>query len=89
MTPAALHRIGFHGEDSPAFFKIGAGLVVAGSVPLAVGIAADVAVVFYKAIENEAAAALAGIVSLVLLLGLWLGYPFWSRMNSSGRVIQP
>jgi hypothetical protein len=41
-----------------------------------VGIAADVAVVFYKAIENQTAAVTAGIVSLAVLLGLWLGYPF-------------
>src|SRR5919197_6092945 len=35
MTPAALHRIGFGGEDDPDFFRIGSWLVVAGSVPLA------------------------------------------------------
>jgi hypothetical protein len=33
MTPAALHRIGFDGEDSPTFFRIGSRFVVAGSVP--------------------------------------------------------
>jgi len=77
MTPAALHRIGFRGEDDPAFFAIGSRFVVAGSVPLAVGIAADVAVVFYKAIENESVAMASGLASLLVLLGLWLGYPFW------------
>jgi Family of unknown function (DUF6328) len=79
MTPAALHRIGFQGEDDPAFFRIGSLLVVAGSFPLAVGIAADVAVVFFKAIGNERVAIAAGIASLVVLLGLWLGYPLWRR----------
>jgi hypothetical protein len=77
MTPAALHRIGFRGEDDPAFFAIGSRFVVAGSVPLAVGIAADVAVVFYKAIGNESVALASGLASLLVLLGLWLGYPFW------------
>lgn len=77
MTPAALHRIGFRGEDDPTFFAIGSRFVVAGSVPLAVGIAADVAVVFYKAIENESVAMASGLASLLVLLGLWLGYPFW------------
>ena len=56
MTPAALHRIGFQGEDDPTFFRIGSWLVVAGSIPLAIGIAADVAVVFYKVIENSGVA---------------------------------
>ena len=88
MTPAALHRIGFRGEDSPSFFRIGSWLVVAGSIPLAVGIAADVAVVFYKAIESEAAAVSAGIISLAVLLGLWLGYPFWRRSRTASHLIE-
>jgi Family of unknown function (DUF6328) len=79
MTPAALHRIGFRGEDDPRFFVIGSRFVVAGSVPLALGIAADVAVVFYKAIENESVAMASGLSSLLVLLGLWLGYPFLRR----------
>jgi hypothetical protein len=79
MTPAALHRIGFRGEDDPTFFAIGSRFVVAGSVPLAVGIAADVAVVFFKAIGNESVAMASGLASLLVLLGLWLGYPFWRR----------
>jgi hypothetical protein len=36
-----------------------------------------VAVVFYKAIENESVAMASGLASLLVLLGLWLGYPFW------------
>jgi Family of unknown function (DUF6328) len=79
MTPAALHRIGFRGEDDPRFFVIGSRFVVAGSVPLALGIAADVAVVFYKAIGDESVALASGVASLLVLLGLWLGYPFWRR----------
>jgi hypothetical protein len=85
MTPAALHRIGFHGEDDPKFLEIGSRLIVAGTVPLAVGIAADVAVVFFKAIESSGIAMAAGLASLALLLGLWLGYPLLvaARFNLS------
>ena len=79
MTPAALHRIGYQGEDDPTFFSIGSWFVVAGSVPLAVGIAADVSVVFYRAIGDTHVAIAAGVVALVLLLALWLGYPLWRR----------
>jgi hypothetical protein len=86
MTPAALHRIGFQGDDSPAFFRIGSRLVVAGSIPLAIGIAADVSVVFYKAIESDVAAVSAGLGSLAILLGLWLAYPFWQRTVLIGRA---
>ena len=48
MTPAAIHRLGLSGEDDPEFFKIGSRLVIAASIPLAIGISADVAVVFFK-----------------------------------------
>jgi hypothetical protein len=68
-----LYRIGFQGEDDPTFFRIGSWLVVAGSIPLAIGIAADVAVVFYKLIENSGAALAAGLAALIVLIGLWLG----------------
>ena len=37
MTPAALHRIGFQGEDDPAFFRIGSLLVVAGALDVVSG----------------------------------------------------
>jgi uncharacterized protein DUF6328 len=85
MTPAALHRIGFHGEDDPAFFEIGSRFVIAASVPLAIGIAADVAVVFFKAVGSESVAMASGVTSLAALLGLWLAYPFWRRAGSPGR----
>lgn len=87
MTPAALHRIGFQGEDSPDFFRIGSHLVVAASIPLAIGIAADVSVVFYKAIDSEVTAASAGVGALAILLGLWQFYPFWHRSALADRVI--
>ena len=66
--------------------KIGSKFVVAGSVPLAVGIAADVAVVFFKAIGSENGAIVAGLVSLFGLLGLWLGYPFWLRATTDSQA---
>ena len=55
MTPAALHRLAFHGEDDPQFFEIGSRLVVAAAFPLALGISADVAVVAYKITERQRA----------------------------------
>jgi hypothetical protein len=72
MTPAAVHRIGFRGEDDPVFFRIGSALVVAGSIPLAIGIGADVAVMFFKATENASVAVVAGVGALAALLGFWL-----------------
>ena len=81
MTPAAVHRIGFRGEDDPAFFRIGSQLVIAASVPLAIGIAADVAVVFFKVTESTMTASIAGTTALCALLAFWLAYPAWRRMS--------
>jgi uncharacterized protein DUF6328 len=79
MTPAAVHRIGFQGEDDPIFFRIGSSLVIAASIPLAIGIAANVTVVFFKATESTGAAWAAGATALVALLAFWLAYPAWRR----------
>jgi hypothetical protein len=85
MTPAALHRTAFHGEDNASFFKIGSELVVAASIPLATGIAADVAVVLFKVTESMGIAAVAGATALGVLLGVWLGYPIWRRNSAASR----
>ena len=85
MTPAALHRIAFQGEDDASFFTIGSLLVIAASIPLAVGIAADTAVVFFKVTDNMGSASVAGAAALGVLLGVWLGYPVWRRNSAALR----
>ena len=77
MTPAAVHRIAFHGEDDEDFFRIASKLVTAAPLPLAVGIAADVLVVYYKVSESMTVAGSAGILALLVLLWFWYGYPLW------------
>jgi hypothetical protein len=84
MTPAAVHRLGFQGEDDPEFFEIGSRLVIAASIPLAIGISGDVAVVFFKTTENTVIALSAGAIALVALLAFWLIYPIWHRARFSG-----
>jgi hypothetical protein len=79
MTPAALHRIAFRGENTPRFFAMASPLVVTASVPLAAGIAADVGIVFWKVAATAAVAISAGLAAFVLLLGLWTVYPFLRR----------
>jgi hypothetical protein len=82
MTPAALHRIAFGGEDNPAFFRIGSGLVIVAAFPLALGIAADIYVVFLQISGQAGIARAAAVSSLLVLLGLWFAYPVWRRMSS-------
>ena len=77
MTPAAVHRIAFHGEDDEDFFRTGSRLVTVAPLPLAAGIAADVLVVYYKVSESMTVAGSAGILALLVLLWFWYGYPLW------------
>jgi len=81
MTPAALHRLGFQGEDDPEFFNIGSRLVIAASIPLAIGISGDVAVVFFRTTGDTIIALSAGAIALLALLAFWLAYPLWRRIR--------
>jgi hypothetical protein len=81
MTPAAVHRLAFDGEDNSDFFRIGSRLVISASIPLAIGISSDVAVVFFKTTESTGVALGAGAAALMALLGFWLAYPLLHRVR--------
>jgi hypothetical protein len=86
MTPAALHRIAYDGENSQSFFRISSALVVAAAFPLAVGIAADICVVGFKITGGARFASLSGCVSLLILVAFWFLYPLWLRHARGARV---
>jgi Family of unknown function (DUF6328) len=79
MTPAALHRLSFGGNDSEPFLRLGSAFVIAASLPLALGIAADVYVVFLKITHSSATTLAASLMLLLAMLGLWYFYPIWLR----------
>ena len=79
MTPAALHRIAYDGENSHSFFRIGSTLVVGAALPLAVGIAADICVVGFKITGGVGLASLSGCISLLILVTSWFFFPLWLR----------
>jgi hypothetical protein len=79
MTPAALHRQSFGGDDSERFLRLGSAFVIAASLPLALGIAADVYVVFLKITHSTAIAIAAGLTLLLAMLLLWYLYPMSLR----------
>jgi hypothetical protein len=79
MTPAALHRLSFGGDDSPTFLRIGSGIVIAAPVFLAGGIAGEVYVVTQKAFAETGWAIAGGVTSFVLLACLWYAFPLGLR----------
>ncbi len=79
MTPAALHRQSFGGDDSERFLRLGSAFVIAASLPLALGIAADVYVVFLTITHSTAVTITASLTLLLVTLLLWYLYPMWLR----------
>jgi hypothetical protein len=83
MTPAAVHRIAFWGEDTPSFFRLGSWFVTAAPIPLALGIAGDLYVATLKASQSSVLAAASGVVALVVLAGLWYALPLALRAGAT------
>jgi Family of unknown function (DUF6328) len=88
MAPAAYHRIVYKGEDSEEFLRIGGWFVSYSTIPLALGLAADVFVVGTKIVPSELASALVAAAVLALLLGLWHGLPWLARWRRNGARLQ-
>jgi Family of unknown function (DUF6328) len=88
MTQAAVHRLAFGGEDSQEFFQLAEKLVIAATVPLAAGIAADVYVVFLRISASGLLAACIGFGSFLLLAALWLVYPYFARRTQPMQAVR-
>lgn len=84
MTPAALHRISFAGEDTPDFLRLGSGFVIAAPLFLAVGIAGDLFVATYKAIVSQALSLAVASASMILLVLFWFVIPLYIRRLRGG-----
>jgi hypothetical protein len=83
MTPAALHRIVWAGEDNKELLHIGGFLIGAALLPLALAMAADGYVVFARITGSMASGATAGIVSFIMLIALWYAYPLAVRQSKA------
>ena len=79
MTPAALHRLSFGGEDSASFLRMGSAFVIAAPLFLAGGIALEAYVVMQKVDGGQGWAAAAGGASFLVLAGLWYALPLVLR----------
>jgi hypothetical protein len=85
MTPAALHRIGYRGEESKSFLSMGSAFVMAAPLPLAAGIAADMFVAVERAAESSSLGIAAGVAAICILLFLWYLQPLIIR----GKMQRP
>ena len=88
ITPAALHRIVWAGEESSTLLTIGGRITAISLLPLAVGMTGDAYVVLERIARVPGVAALAAGVMLLFLLGCWFVWPladlFIGRRNAAG-----
>jgi hypothetical protein len=85
MTPAALHRITFMGEDTQSFFKMGSWFVIIAPIPLALGIAGDLYVATSKASESPALGGVLALGGLAVLVALWYVLPVVTRTRITAQ----
>jgi hypothetical protein len=83
MTPAALRRLSFGGEDSASFLRLGSAFVITAPLFLAGGIALEAYVVM-QVDGGQGRAGAAGGASLLVLAGLWYALPLALRSWNAG-----
>ena len=87
ITPAALHRIVWAGEDAEAVLRIGGRITILALPPLAMGMAADTFVVLSRVFGSTSPAAVTAPLVLLCLIGLWFGWPFVERFQHRSRFL--
>ena len=87
MTPAAIHRIVWAGEDSEALLRSGGRITVFALLPLAIGMAGDSYVVLIRMLSAWLATIAAPLV-LLCLVGLWFAWPMIERRQRDSDLAQ-
>ena len=85
ITPAAVHRMTFGGQDVLRFHQIGSIVVTLALIPLALGIGGDFYLAATRMVENRAISAIAASISLLTLAILWYGVPLLLRSRRQDR----
>ena len=87
ITPAAIHRIVWAGEDSETFLRMGGRITIAALAPLAIGMAADCYVVLSRMFGGSGTvASIAAVLVLFSVLSLWFAWPLIERSLQSSRT---
>lgn len=83
MTPAAIHRLTYGGDETQAFDRIGARFVVIAALPLGLGIGADMYVAVTRGTGSSAIGIAGSAATILLLAALWFIQPLVLRARGS------
>jgi len=89
LAPAAYHRIVEGGEETEHFHRFASLMVMAATVPLALGLAGDLYVVVLKVLGSMPWAVASAVACLTCCFGLWFGVSLVARARKSSRARQP
>jgi hypothetical protein len=79
ISPAAVHRLTFNGQDDPRMHSIGSVLITAALLPLIIAISSDVWIAFARLFDLPSLSLAAAGSTLVVLLFLWYLLPLHLR----------
>jgi hypothetical protein len=88
ITPAALHRIVWAGEDSETALRIGGRVTVLALLPVASGMGGETYVVMSRILGSAGPAAAVATVTLLCLLILWFVWPVVERWQRNGLQLR-
>ena len=80
ITPAAIHRLSFGGEDTEEFHLIGSRFVVAAAIPLGLGIGTDLYVAILRATASLPVAIGFAVTIVAVIAALWFVQPYLLRL---------
>jgi hypothetical protein len=83
ITPAALHRIVWAGEENEALLTTGGSLTILALLPLSIGMAGDAYVVLERITGMTGGSAIAAAIVLLVLLAFWFAWPLLARTSGS------
>ena len=85
IAPAAYHCIVFAGQDTEEVHRIGSRFITGATIPLALGLAGDIYVVFAKITASSVTALYVAAIALVFLVGFWHAFPVITRLRRLRR----
>jgi hypothetical protein len=85
LSPAAVHRLAFHGSDSTRFLSIGSRLLTVALAPFAVGVAADFYVAAGRMLGYNRGAMLAAAAMFAIMMVSWYIVP-WAIRRRHGAA---